>query len=572
MGKKSLPVPVIPISYGSTTIIETGKWSSSKPRTVSMTAPCQESCPIGTDIPLFMHYIEQGRHAEALSTVLTENPFPGVCGRVCFHPCEKSCNRSSFDEPVSIQMLERFVSSLDSGAISLQPLAQKTPKQIAIIGSGPAGLSCAYFMALLGHLPTVFEARRAPGGVMRWGIPRFRLPRTVVKKEIGRILELPVNLRTNCRAGKDITFEELDRFDAVFLSPGAGINALLSVDGEHLPGVWSGGDFLEQVNIGEKVRLGKTTIVIGGGNTAMDVARAAVRLGSKVTVAYRRTRNAMPAIPDEVREAEEEGVAFQFLLQPVRIRRNRGKKLRITFQRMKLAASGKSRRPRVLPVKGELVTIEADSVIGAVGEIVDVSWVPEKLVDNGLVRNGIDPRIFAGGDAAAQPRTVADAIAAGKRAAISMDLQFQGIRDRDAVCEFGTGRKGSVSMTAYLRFRKEGKRQEPKDVVSETRIHTLYFDRSRRVGARRLPENNRRKTFREVNLAPDAAGALISASRCFSCGQCNACYNCFYFCPEGAIVIHRDQRTRTVDLAHCKGCGTCAKACPRNAVEMRDLP
>lgn len=572
MGKKSLHVPLIPISYGSTASIETGKWSSSKPNTISMIAPCQESCPIGTDIPLFMQYIEQGRYADALSTILTENPFPGVCGRVCFHPCEKNCNRTHFDEPVSIQMLERFVSSLDSGAISLQPIAQKTPKKIAIIGSGPAGLSCAYFMALLGHHPTVFEARREPGGVMRWGIPRFRLPRTVIKKEIGRILELPVKLRTNCRAGKDVTFEELDRFDAVFLSPGAGVNALLAVDGEHLPGVWSGGDFLEQINAGERVRLGKTTIVIGGGNTAMDVARAAVRLGSSVTVAYRRTRDAMPAIPDEVREAEEEGVAFQFLLQPVSIRRSRGKKLRVTFQRMKLAASDRSHRPRVLPVKGEMVTLEADSVIGAVGEIVDVSWIPEKLVDNGLIRNGVDPRIFAGGDAAAQPRTVADAIAAGKRAAISMDLQFLGIRDRDAAGEFVTGRKGSVSMNAYLRFRKEGKRPEPKDVVSETQIHTLYFDKSRRVAAGKLRDDNRRKTFREVNLAPDTARALLSASRCFSCGQCNACYNCFYFCPEGAIVIHRDQRTRTVDLAHCKGCGTCAKACPRNAVEMRDLP
>lgn len=572
MGKAEFAVPVIPISYGSTVVIETGKWSSLKPQTLTMIAPCQESCPIGTDIPLFLHFIEQGRYAEALSTVLRENPFPGVCGRVCFHPCEAVCNRAQYDEAVSIRMLERFVSGSDSGPAPAMPAAQGTPRTIAVIGSGPAGLSCAYFLALLGHHPTVYEARSEPGGVMRWGIPRFRLPRTVLKKEIGRILALPVKLRTNCRAGKDVLFEELDRFDAVFLSPGAMVNSLLSIQGENLANVWTGGEFLDRINAGEKVRLGKTTIVIGGGNTAMDAARAALRLGSSVTVVYRRTKDAMPAIPDEVREAEEEDVAFQFLLQPVKIQRVRGKKLRVTFQRMNLGAPDTSNRPRVRPVKGEFVAFHADSVIGALGETVDASWVPEKLVRNGFIEAGGDPRIFAGGDAAAQPRTIADAIAAGKRAAISMDLLFHGIRDREAIAGFKTGNKGSVSMAAYLRFREEGKWPEAKEVVSNRQINTLYFEKSRRVTAGKLQRDKRRKTYREVNLSADETKAAISAARCYSCGRCNACYNCFYFCPEGVIAIDRDQRTRMVDLAHCKGCGTCAKACPRNAVEMKELP
>jgi len=571
MGKADPAVPVIPISYGRTQVIETGKWSSLKPQPLTMIAPCREACPIGTDIPLFLHFIERGRYAEALSAVLKENPFPGVCGRVWFHPCEASCNRAQYDEPVSIQMLERFVSSIKPEPVSLIPAPNQAPQRIAVIGAGPAGLSCAYFLALLGHYATVFEAKKEPGGVMRWGIPRFRLPKPVLKKEIGRILSLGVQLRTNCRVGKDITFEELDKFDAVFLSPGAGINSLLSIEGENLEGVWNGGEFLERINALEKVRLGKTTVVIGGGNTAMDVARAALRLGSKVTIAYRRTREAMPAIPDEIHEAEEEGVAFQYLLQPVKIRRIRGKKLRVTFQCMKSGAPDKSNRPRVLPVKGKYVTLEADSVISAVGEIVDLSWIPEKLVKNGLVETGGDPRIFAGGDAVAQPRTIADAIAAAKRAAISMDLLFRGNQGREALAGFRAGTKGSVSLDAYLRFREEGKWPEAKEVVSDGRINTLYFEKSRRVVAGKLQRDKRRKTYREVNLAPDEARAVYSASRCYSCGQCNACYNCFYFCPEGAIAINRDERTRTVDLAHCKGCGTCARACPRNAVIMKDM-
>ena len=572
MGKTDLAVPVIPISYGSTAGIETGKWSRLKPQALTMVAPCQESCPIGTDIPLFLHFVEKGLYAEALSTVLRENPFPGVCGRVCFHPCEAGCNRAQYDEAVSIQMLERFVSGIDAGPVRIVPAAQNAPRKIAIIGSGPAGLSCAYFLALLGHHPTVFEARSEPGGVMRWGIPRFRLPKTVLNKEIARILSLPVTLRADCRAGRDITFADLDRFDAVFLSPGAGVNSLLSIPGEKLTGVWNGGDFLRQVNARKRVRLGRTTIVIGGGNTAMDVARAALRTGSNVTVVYRRTREAMPAIPDEVREAQEEGIAFQFLLQPVKIHRVRGKKLKVTFQRMKLGAPDESNRPRVEPVKGEYVTLQSDSVIGAVGEAVDVSWLPKELVNKGLIETGGNHRIFAGGDAVAQPRTIADAITAGKKTAISMDLLFQGIRDREAITRFMTGGKGSVSMDAYMRFREEGSWPEARGVVSGRQINTLYFEKSRRAKAGKLQRGRRRKTFSEVNLAPDEAMALLSASRCYSCGRCNACYNCFYFCPEGAIAIHREQRTRTVDLLHCKGCGTCAKACPRNAVEMKDLP
>jgi NADPH-dependent glutamate synthase beta subunit-like oxidoreductase len=561
---------VIPVSYGSTEVIETGKWSSQKPQHLAMTPPCQEACPIGTDISLFLHFVEQGMYADALSTILYENPFPGVCGRVCYHPCETSCNRAQYDESVSIQLLERFVSSAISESIHIKPARLENPRKIAIIGSGPAGLSCAYFLALLGHHPAVFEAKPEPGGVLRWGIPQFRLPRKVLKREIQRILRLPIKLHTNCRAGRDLGFDELERFDALFLSPGAQLGALLSIEGEDLEGVCNGTEFLERINSKEKVSLGEKTIIIGGGNTAMDVARSALRLGSRVTVAYRRTREEMPALRDEIAEAEEEGIEFRFLIQPIKVRRGQAGRLEVTFQRMQLSAQDESGRPSVAPLRDELVTLEADNLIRALGEAVDLSWIPERLIRNGLIQPESSAGIFAGGDAVAQPRTIATAIAAAKKAAISMDLFFRGIQDLDVLARVGLGNKGSLSIQAYLEARERGIWPDASGVVSFGQINTLYFPQKRRVKTPKISHEKRLKTFREVNRGFNAQAASISASRCYSCGRCNACSNCYYFCPEGAISIDSKHRTRTVDLLHCKGCGTCARACPRCAIEMRE--
>jgi len=278
---------VIPISYGSSEITQTGKWGFQKPETVFMTAPCQEACPAGINIPQFLYFANEGLYGEALLTILKESPFPGICGRVCFHPCELNCNRAQYDESVSIHAMERYVSDATSNEmIELLPSAAGNSNKVAVVGAGPAGLSCAYFLSLLGHHVTMFEARKEPGGVMRWGIPEYRLPKSILKREIQRILSLPIGMRAGIRIGRDIPFDELSRFDAIFLSPGAGISAPLSIQGEKLGQVWKGGEFLERINSKEKIKLGKETVVIGGGNTALDVARAALRLGSRVTGAY----------------------------------------------------------------------------------------------------------------------------------------------------------------------------------------------------------------------------------------------------------------------------------------------
>ena len=568
---------MIPISYGSTEVIETGKWGFQKPQTSFRTAPCQESCPAGNPIPQFLTLASDGRYQEALQTLLKENPFPGVCGRVCSHPCEVDCNRAQYDESVSIHAMERYVFDATSRQIpDIEPLTNKGPKQIAVVGSGPAGLSCAYFLSLLGHKVTLFEAKKELGGVMRWGIPEYRLPKQVLKKEIQRILRLGIKTKTGVRVGKDISFEELNRYDAIFLSPGAQESVRLRTEGEELKQVWRGGEFLERINSADKIVLGKEVLVIGGGNTAMDVARSAMRLGSKVTIAYRRTRAEMPAIPDEIREAEEEGAGFEFLVQPVNITLLRNRRISVTFQRMKLGKRDQSNRRRVIPIEGEFFSLKADGLISAVGENVDVSWMPQNLVQNGLI--GVGPflstfnnKIFAGGDAVDQPRTIVTAISAAKKAAISIDLFLRGYSSEEVSPKIKVGSKGSVSMEGYLSGMREGKWPEPKDVISYDKMNTLYFEHNQRVTSRKLNRDDALTGFSEVNSGLSPEEARLSASRCFSCGTCNYCYNCYFFCPEGVISLDPVHQTKTIDLEHCKGCGTCATSCPRNVVEMKEV-
>jgi NADPH-dependent glutamate synthase beta subunit-like oxidoreductase len=560
---------VIPISFGSTEIFEPGKWGFAKPDAMEMTATCRAACPAGINIPRFLHSLQRGDFTEALAAILVENPLPGVCGRGCYHPCESGCNRARFDESVSVHFLERFTADSATGRPNeIQPLPNENPTRVAVVGAGPAGLSCAYFLSLLGHHVTIFEARKEAGGVMRWGIPEYRLPKKILNRELDRIFSFPMELKTKTRVGKDISFRELNRFDAVFLSPGAGIGVPLSIKGENLKGVLNGGDFLERINAGEAVHLGRETIVIGGGNTAMDVARSALRLGTRVTIAYRRTRNEMPAIPDEIIEAEEEGARFRFLVQPVRIELA-GKKLTVTFQRMQLSVADKSNRLKAVPIRGSYVKMETNSLITAAGESVDVTWIPKKLVKNGLIHPGFAPRIFAGGDAIAQPRSIAAAIASGKRGAISIDLFQLGQDDSTVLDKIRLGDGGSISMELYLRWRREGTLPQPSGVLAYEQIKTLFFQKSRRLPIRKR-KHDRLKNFLEVNLGYNAKKAMASAARCFACGMCNYCSNCDLFCPEGVISVDPRRQIRIVDLDHCKGCGTCARACPRSVLQMKE--
>jgi NADPH-dependent glutamate synthase beta subunit-like oxidoreductase len=283
----------------------------------------------------------------------------------------------------------------------------------------------------------------------------------------------------------------------------------------------------------------------------------------------------MPAIEEEKREAEEEGARFEFLIQPVEIKLRKNKKIAVRFQRMRLGKPDQSGRPRPLPVKGDLFAIEADCLVLAVGEGIDLSWLPAELTQNGLLEAGpsqVDRQkyVFAGGDAIDQPRTVVTAIASGKRAAISIDLCLRGLSAEEFLPKIWVGNKGSLSIEAYRSGIEEGKWPEVKEVVPYEKINTLFFTPIQRVRGRRLSHVKALQGFSEVNRGFSADQARVSASRCFTCGTCNYCYNCYFFCPEGVISLDPEQKVKTVDLDHCKGCGTCAKACPRSVVRMKE--
>lgn len=280
----------------------------------------------------------------------------------------------------------------------------------------------------------------------------------------------------------------------------------------------------------------------------------------------------MPAIPDEIAEAEEEGIQFRFLIQPVKIESTPNNRLAVTFQRMTLSAPDSSNRPKAIPLKDDFLTLETDSLISAVGELVDLSWIPQNLIKNDLIDAASAPKIFAGGDAVPQSRTIVTAIAAGKKAAISMDYFFRGEAYHEGLSRIRVGKRESISMEAYLQGRENGTWPKAREVVTYQQINPLYFEADKIAKMRKLSRGRRLSSFSEVNLGYDAKKALLAASRCYSCGMCNYCGNCSFFCPEAAISIDPAQGIRAVDYAHCKGCGTCVKACPKCAVEMKNLP
>jgi NADPH-dependent glutamate synthase beta subunit-like oxidoreductase len=569
---------VIPISYGTTEVIDTGKWGFQKPHTLFMTAPCREACPAGNNISKFLYLAQKGAYDEALLTILKENPFPGICGRVCFHPCEGGCNRGQYDESVSVSAMERYIFDVTQDRTpDLKPLQHEAAKTIAVVGAGPAGLSCAYFLTLLGHKVTLFESREEAGGVMRYGIPEYRLPRPIVRKEIERIVNLGVTIRTGIQVGRDMPFDELYHYDAIFLAIGAGVSTPMGLKGEATDRVIHGLRFLEKINAGVAIAKHQDVLVIGGGNTAMDAARSALRHGNRVVIAYRRGRAEMPAVKDEIDDAEHEGARIDFLIQPIAINELPDGRLAVTFQRMQLGDQDGSGRRRAIPVEGATVIMEADYVVAATGEGVETYALPPDLARQGLIHvgsflNTADERIFAGGDAVDQPRTIVTAIGAGKKAALSIDLYLKGQRAEGVLPKISAGHRGSLSFDAY--WSGQYKRRDPfstNAVVSFDMLNTLYFEHSQRIAMRKLDREAALESFQEVNLGFTKDEATASASRCFSCGMCNYCYNCYFFCPEGVISLNPVEGTKHVDYDHCKGCGTCAKSCPRCTVIMKEL-
>ena len=402
------------------------------------TSPCQHACPLGIDIPGYIELITQERFEEALALIEEKNPFPAICGRVCHRPCEAKCRRGEIDEPVAINALKRFVSDYvpKKKRRTLPPSVRR--EEVAIIGSGPAGLTAAHYLARWGYGVTVFEALPWAGGMLRVGIPDYRLPKKILEEEIlATVKNLGVEIRTNVCVGEDLPFEEIfpSGYRAVFIATGSHKSRKLGIPGENLKGVFSGLEFLREVNLGERLDLGEKTVVVGGGNAAVDAARSVLRMGLKeAIVLYRRGREEMPAIESEVEAAEKEGIEINYLAAPVRILNRDGQVCGLECIRMRLGEYDSSGRRRPLPIESSEFIVEADSIISAVGQSADLSFLPSSLRTNNGGNLSVDPHtlataqpgVFAGGDVITGPATVVEAIAAGRRAAISINRYLRG--------------------------------------------------------------------------------------------------------------------------------------------------
>ncbi|MDQ7782217.1 MAG: NAD(P)-binding protein [Desulfomonilaceae bacterium] len=551
---------------------KTGLWRYLRPRFVRRFSPCSEACPAGNDVEGFLAFAQQGRYGEALDTLLGESPLPGVCGRVCFHPCESACNRGAFDEAVSIQGLERFVA--DGEPTSLPVPGPSRKEKVAIIGSGPAGLTCAYHLRRLGYEVTVFEKQAVLGGMLRLGIPTYRLPRSVLDREIDRILSLGVKVETGCRVGHDIPWEHLLTWDAVFLAAGAHAALSLGIPGDSAQEVISGTAWLEAVNLGRPVSVGSRVGIIGGGNTAVDCARAALRLGSNPVIVYRRTRNEMPAMEAEIEEALQEGIEIQWLTSPIAVRRRNGKLVGLECIRNRLCKPEPGGRARPEPIDGTEFVMEIDTVISAVGETVEEAYLPPGLKGEQEGAVWVDswgrtslPGLWAGGDVATDPRMVVHAIGAGKRAALSIHASFTG----EDLVELGrrlrTGAKGAFSIDRYLNDDLPGV-ELVNEVVGPDHLNLHYAEPLERAALPRLDADQRVRDFSEVNLGCDEQRARAEAQRCFRCGECRGCGNCYVFCPDGSVLFDPSAHEFRIDYEYCKGCGVCGNECPTGAIVM----
>jgi len=500
------------------------------------TAPCRSSCPAHVSVQGFIALIQQGKYSEALALFKEDHPFPGVCGRVCHHPCEGVCTRNQVDDTLSIQYLHRFLADkdLEGDQPFLPEKKEARQEKVAIIGAGPAGLTCAYYLAIEGYQVTVFEKLPVLGGMLTVGIPAYRLPRNIIESEIDIIRALGVEFKTGVEIGKDITIAQLrdQGFKSFFMGIGSHECKVLGIEGEDLEGVYPGIDFLREVNLGNKVNLGDRVAVVGGGNVAMDSVRTALRTGSsKPFVVYRRTYAEMPANEVEIEECAEEGIEIMTLTAPVRVIGKDGRVTGLECIKMELGEADDSGRRRPVPVEGSEFVMDVDTVIPAIGQESDWACLTDECactlsqwgtmnVDPVTLQSN-DQDIFSGGDAVSGPATVVDAIAAGRQAAISMD-RFMCNEDLVA------GREKDWTGVADVPL---------EDVIPATKEKMPC-----------LPPDERITTFEEVQLGFDEATSQNESDRCLSCGICSECYQCVEACLADAVDHEQQTVMREIEV------------------------
>ena len=529
----------ITLSVNSSLANHTGSWRVEKPEYVHRMPPCNNACPAGENIQNWLYIAEDGSYEAAWRALIEENPFPAIMGRVCYHPCQSACNRGELDEAVGINSVERFLGdhAIEKGWTIPAPLVESGFK-ILVIGAGPAGLSAAYHLRRLGHGVTVRDATPAPGGMMRYGIPKYRLPREILDAEIARIKDMGVIFEMNTRV--DDVHEALNEgFNAVFLAIGAQLSKRAYIPASEAARILDAIKVLHGVEDGTQPLLGRKVVVYGGGNTAMDVARTAKRLGAEeAIIVYRRTRDKAPASDLEITEALEEGILVKWL-STVKYADDKS----VQIEKMLLDESGFPQPT------GEFETLEADSLILALGQEVDFSLLGNSAdldtrdgvmpVDSTMMTS--HPGIFAGGDMIPADRTVTTGVGHGKKAARHID--------------------------AWLR-KSVYQKIENNDLVTFDQLNTWYYTDAPHVVRERLEATRRAKDFSEVVKGLDESNALYEARRCMSCGNCFECDNCFGVCPDNAIIKLGPGKGFEINLDYCKGCGICVSECPSSSILM----
>ncbi|MGQ9696470.1 MAG: FAD-dependent oxidoreductase [Armatimonadota bacterium] len=530
-------------------------------------SPCRAACPAAHDIALALYMASLGRFDLAWKLFREESPFPGITGRVCYHPCEVACNRGGYDEPVAINALERALDEYGSKLDAKAP-ARRYPESVGIVGAGPAGLTCAYHLARLGYGITVYDANPSPGGMLAYAIPAYRLPADIVARAADDIASMGVEFRCGVRVGEDISMDELRRrHNALLLAPGLSASrtpkGMAADDARVVPGL----EFLRRMRMHEKQQLQGSVAVIGGGDVAVDAARSAMRCGAdRVSIYCPEARALMPAHPQELSSAAAEGVLIMDCLLPEALQAENGLHLVMRDVEEVLQDDSGAYSFRT----GERTTLHGpfDYVIYAVGQQAELSWVPEPLLDGGRISCGpfgetAEPGIFAGGDAAGTYNVV-NAIASGKRAAIGIDSYLRGLSLHCVAERISVGPDGPPSMAAYIDLREGLEITTAVQPIKLEHINLSYFPKAKRA---QQPTREDVCGFQEVNLPLSRSAAEEEAARCFNCGLCNMCGNCFHFCPDSAVLRRRGWGFE-IDLDHCKGCGICVEECPRGAMRM----
>ncbi len=517
---------------------KTGSWRTERPVYVKHLPPCNRACPAGENIQEWLSFVEEGKYEDAWREMVKNNPFPAAMGRVCYHPCEAVCNRQELDTTVAINSVEQFVGDMALEKGWKLPKAKKSSgKKVLVVGAGPAGLSAAYHLAMLGHAVTVQESYAKAGGMMRYGIPRYRLPRNILDAEIKRILDLGVDLKLNTKVSNLAEIMDKKLYDAVFLSVGAQVAKRTDFVVKNSARVLDAVEVLHNMET-NPVQLGDRVVVYGGGNTAMDVARSAVRMGAKeVTIVYRRTRERMPAHAFEIEEAIEEKVKLKTLST---IQSDDGTK--IMLAQMALDEHGDPKPT------GKVESMEADCVVLALGQDAELGLLDG--VKGAEIKHGVlqvDMRmmtgrkgLFAGGDMVPSERTVTIGIGHGKKAAKNIDAWLYG-------ATFET---------------------EKHPLAAPDRLNTWYYEKTQRTTRPMLDVKHRTTTFDEIQSGLPADEAVFEASRCLSCGNCFECDNCYGSCPDNAIKKLGPGQKFEINYDYCKGCGICAAECPCGSIDM----